>query len=360
MRRFRRFINDPSYWRARANEMREVAAKATDPKVKAATFGAADAYDTLAQMGKSSLASELPDATPHPVLKKERALLSGLPSIRDFAALENLNGNDQPPQATTPMPATTGDGDHERLGLIYALEDQDQARRLPRATQLPPVRGLTPVDAPRAVPKRLSIDLYNRMQTPMIVRPERTLSGRTSILVAGALIAASAGCFLIAIWPPETDFTDNPVPSETRLSQLPQAGLAPIPLKGRTAESDSSEQELKLRMSSEDKPTESGQVVPATESMTKGDANATPASKSVVQASPSSSADPALEALDSEPPIERKRRPAASVDVSSCFPSASAVRQDHPEAWPRWTLQAPGHEGTKCWYAGTRATVHEH
>jgi hypothetical protein len=39
-----------------------------------------------------------------------------------------------------------------------------------------------------------------------------------------------------------------------------------------------------------------------------------------------------------------------SQDVSNCFPSAWAVRQNYPEGRPSWTLRAPGHEGTKCWY----------
>jgi hypothetical protein len=45
---------------------------------------------------------------------------------------------------------------------------------------------------------------------------------------------------------------------------------------------------------------------------------------------------------------------AASGYDPTCLPSASAVRQSHPQAWPTWTLRAPGHEGTKCWYATTR------
>ena len=48
-RRLRRLIRDPKHWHARANEMRVVAAKVTDPKVKATTSGAADAYDKLAR-----------------------------------------------------------------------------------------------------------------------------------------------------------------------------------------------------------------------------------------------------------------------------------------------------------------------
>jgi hypothetical protein len=37
-------------------------------------------------------------------------------------------------------------------------------------------------------------------------------------------------------------------------------------------------------------------------------------------------------------------------DASTCFPSASAVRRNYPEARPSWTLRAPRHEGTRCWY----------
>jgi hypothetical protein len=39
-----------------------------------------------------------------------------------------------------------------------------------------------------------------------------------------------------------------------------------------------------------------------------------------------------------------------SEDASACFPSASAVRRNYPEGRPSWTLRAPGHEGTRCWY----------
>jgi hypothetical protein len=47
--RLRKLISGPKHWRARAAEMRAVAAQVTDPKVKATTSGAADGYDKLAQ-----------------------------------------------------------------------------------------------------------------------------------------------------------------------------------------------------------------------------------------------------------------------------------------------------------------------
>jgi hypothetical protein len=53
-------------------------------------------------------------------------------------------------------------------------------------------------------------------------------------------------------------------------------------------------------------------------------------------------------------------RMAPEIANSTCFASASAVRQDHPEAWPSWTLRAPGHEGTKCWYPTARTLAHDH
>jgi hypothetical protein len=43
----------------------------------------------------------------------------------------------------------------------------------------------------------------------------------------------------------------------------------------------------------------------------------------------------------------------------NCFASAEAVRQENPTAWPSWTLRAPGHGGSKCWYASTRAAAHD-
>src|ERR1700704_2824700 len=50
----------------------------------------------------------------------------------------------------------------------------------------------------------------------------------------------------------------------------------------------------------------------------------------------------------------------ADADAASCFPSAAAVLQKSPQAWPSWALRAPGHEGTKCWYASARDTAHDH
>jgi hypothetical protein len=55
-----------------------------------------------------------------------------------------------------------------------------------------------------------------------------------------------------------------------------------------------------------------------------------------------------------------KQLSATSGHDASCFPSASAVLHNHPGGWPTWTMRAPGHEGTMCWYAaaGPRGSDH--
>jgi hypothetical protein len=55
-----------------------------------------------------------------------------------------------------------------------------------------------------------------------------------------------------------------------------------------------------------------------------------------------------------------KQLAAASGHDASCFPSASAVLQNHPGAWPSWTQKAPGHEGTLCWHAAARPSGNGH
>jgi hypothetical protein len=55
-----------------------------------------------------------------------------------------------------------------------------------------------------------------------------------------------------------------------------------------------------------------------------------------------------------------KQSPAASGRDASCFPSASAVLQNHPGGWPTWTLRAPGHGGTLCWHAAARPSGSDH
>jgi hypothetical protein len=71
-----------------------------------------------------------------------------------------------------------------------------------------------------------------------------------------------------------------------------------------------------------------------------------------------------IKPAEAKPPqtlLERgKQLSAASAHDPSCFPSASAVLQNHPGGWPTWTLKAPGHEGAMCWYAAARPRGSDH
>jgi hypothetical protein len=64
-----------------------------------------------------------------------------------------------------------------------------------------------------------------------------------------------------------------------------------------------------------------------------------------------------IKPIEAKPPQalpERKPLSVVSGHDPSCLPSASAVLQNHPGAWPQWTLNVPGHKGTVCWYAAAR------
>jgi hypothetical protein len=71
-----------------------------------------------------------------------------------------------------------------------------------------------------------------------------------------------------------------------------------------------------------------------------------------------------IKPTEARPPLtvsERdKQLSVAGRHDASCFLSASAVLQNHPGGWPSWTLKAPGHEGTLCWYAAGRPRGSDH
>jgi hypothetical protein len=72
---------------------------------------------------------------------------------------------------------------------------------------------------------------------------------------------------------------------------------------------------------------------------------------------------PAARLTEDRPPqitAEEGRPRSAKSGHDGCFASASAVLQNHPGGWPNWTLRAPGHVGTMCWYAAARPRGSDH
>jgi hypothetical protein len=243
----------------------------------------------------------------------------------------------------------------------------------PHAVQPPPMIALPPVDEQIGGKKQLASTMANvrrpsesnGIPTPPMMGARGNIQVAAIIfLVVSAIAAPLAYYFAVRPPNPRMDFSSA---SKLASMDLEPVEVPPVPLP-RNDSLLITVQGSVLRSGSMNtiKPapsTENGiettlpQTLSATEyRATAGERHAMPGSSSVQQASPKSGADAALGGQDIKPLIERESLVSpASVQVSTCFPSASAVRQEHPEAWPSWTLRGPGHEGTKCWYPATRA-----
>jgi hypothetical protein len=204
--------------------------------------------------------------------------------------------------------------------------------RLPRAAQLPAVAGLPFAEMPTAVPKSTSFKPDEWMPTPLLPRPSDPLSNRIKFLIAIAVATLPAGYFIVRN-------SDRPVD----VAAVPQVRTAIPPVEF-----------LPLR---------EAQAPAAAAVGTKVESQVEPEVRapSLQQTAPLDTK-PTESGIEAKPPptLPENESFAAGRDASTCFPSASAVRENHPEAWPSWTLRAPGHEGTRCWYAATRGTAHDH
>jgi hypothetical protein len=163
------------------------------------------------------------------------------------------------------------------------------------------------------------------------------------------------------------DVSDAPrrPPDEIRgvtLASLPQTGLTSTQIEAGTTASAAGGQP-QMMVHSDDKPTgiETEAGLPQTLSVRErstatGTTSTVPGTGLVHQPWQESSATALLDVQDAKPVIEAEGQPIAGF---TCYRSALAVTQDHPDAWPSWTLHALGHEGVRCWHATTRAAAHE-
>jgi hypothetical protein len=297
-------------------------------------------HDPLTRFGRSDGAN---DEVPLPALSASEAPLNAMASDRDFTFADAPNsfgyrcGSDRQALATAPVKKDEMLQPFIASGLYPRLTSG-----LPRATQLPPIPVLPPVKDQKAAPTRVSIKLKERMAAPKPPDGGHVfLRGMVMVLlVAGAIAAAAAGYF-VASGPPSLDSMDVPT-STTIETQFTTAG----------SEAEHEQKLIELP---------SPQMLSATEDRTTGDTNAITESTFVDQGHPEATPSIATVAQDAKPPIGKDSELFAETSYdSTCLASASEVREKHPEAWPSWTLRAPGHQGTKCWYAATRATAHDH
>jgi hypothetical protein len=169
---------------------------------------------------------------------------------------------------------------------------------------------------------------YKRIPTPALWRPGRPSSDLTKGLIACAIVAPLAGHFFLES---SYQYTD------VAFLSPPQGMLGPT---GIGVESIA-EPGVQLQP-----------AMPSDINRNESEIKTMPGSNSAHQTSPERSVDATLDAPDKTIIGQRQ-----SVQAFTCLPSPSAVRQDHPGAWPSWTLRALGHEGTKCWHPTNHAAV---
>jgi hypothetical protein len=197
---------------------------------------------------------------------------------------------------------------------------------LPRVAQLPAVAGLPLVEAPTSIPNAILFEPSGWMTTPSLRRPSDPFSGRTKFLIAIAVVLLPAGYFIY--WN-----SDRPID----VAAAPQAttDISPVEfLRSREAQAPAV---VAVGANAENRvEVEVQQTAPSDTRSTESGSEAK---------------------LPQAPPETRQQLIAARGYDSTCYPSASAVRQNHPGGRPSWTMRVPGHEGTKCWYPATDALL---
>jgi len=259
-------------------------------------------------------------------------------SVADFglakAALEHLADRIGEEQLQAAASSQAGTPEDDKLTKLETSIRAPEAWRLPRCAQLPAVHGLPSVDAPTTVPNSTSFEPEAWMPTPLLLRPSDSLSNRMKFLSAGAIAGLLAGYFVFGSSDRPVDVAVAPQPT----IDIPPVAFLPL----RKVEAPSAEARDTTVESRAEPEVQTASLQPAVRSDIKP-------TESEIEARPQQTS-----------PERGRQFFAASGHDPSCFPSASAVRQNHPGGWPSWTLRAPGHEGTRCWYAATRTTGHDH
>ena len=199
---------------------------------------------------------------------------------------------------------------------------------------MPPVlkapTGLPYIKAPRTMPNAISFEPDGWMSTPLLRQPSNPLSSRTKLLIAVGVAALPACYFMF-------ENSDGPI----ELAVAPQATVNIPPVEFLPPREAPAAAQTNVE----------SQVEPDVQT-----APLQPTAPLVLK-----SAQSGIEATPSHTlPGRGSRSLATSGHDSTCFPSASAVRLEHPGGWPSWTLRAPGHEGVRCWYVATRTAAHDH
>jgi hypothetical protein len=304
---------------------------------------------------------------------RNRNRLGSAPSGRDFCFVATSCDLGQRAPGPTPDagPVVAVDDTIEKLRALTELLRGEHPVRLPRAKPFPPPPDPPPPElraasSNKAVLKRLAIHPEQRWPT-ILHRPTSSLLERMAFPFSSALVILLCAGFVATNWPPATkavsDAPSGP-PVETRratLASSPQTGPTSTEFDGPTVNAGGDEPPIIIQ--SDGKPT--GNEIEAELSPTfsagerstaAGAMGAVPVSGPTDQLPQEGGATEVLDLQTTRPNTEAEEQSPAGL---TCYASALAVRQNAPDAWPSWTLHAPGHEGTRCWHATTRASVHD-
>jgi tetratricopeptide (TPR) repeat protein len=268
----------------------------------------------------------------------------------DFTRLQELL-NQTPVRSEV---ATSTEGDKlAKLETNPSPQGVSEASRLPRAAQLSvtPVTGLPLFKAPTTIPRSISFEPNRQRSAQMLRRRSDPRSIRTKFLIAIAVAALPVGYFVFGS-------SDRPV--DVAVAPRYPAAIPPeefLPLREAQAPAAIPPEEFL--------PLREAQAPAAAAVSTNAESRIEPE----VQTAPLQPTVPldikqTENGIEARPPQTLPQKEGQSLtpsqDASTCFPSASAVRENYPGGWPSWTLNAPGHEGARCWYPATRTTAHDH
>jgi hypothetical protein len=268
---------------------------------------------------------------------------------RNLSTVADCIGKEQMQAAAGPQAVTLEDDELTKLETNIRLrQGAPGAWRLPHRAQLPAVLGWPSVEAPTTVRNSRSFeDAW--VPTPSLHRPSDSFSNRTKFLIASATAALFvAGCFAFGSSDRSVEVEVAAYPTAAPLVELFPLGQAEAPSAVEDQVPEVQTASLPPTVRLDIQPTESG--MEARPPQTRLPERRKQLFESGIDGRP--------------PPMTLPQRAnqlfMANRHDPTCFPSASAVRQNHPGGWPSWTLRAPGHEGTRCWYSATRTTANDH
>ena len=209
------------------------------------------------------------------------------------------------------------------LGIVEADEftrPETSIRWLQHACEAWEVRGQPPVAATTFRNSRPIEDQDRWRPTPALRRPNNPLSNRTRFLIAGATAALFAGYVAFGS-------SDRPVAvavAPHSATDIPS--VEPFPLRPTSALENRTEPRVQ-----------------------------TASLQPTIRLDPQ----PTESTMEARPTLPERSKQLFARDWpdSTCLLSAAAVRQNQPEGRPSWTMRAPGHEGTRCWYAAPRTSA---